>query len=69
MSEEKFVGQFLCTISMVMIICAEFITEKSSISRYLEKDRKGIIYNIMMSIFMIIFAIPIFIFTRYSKIG
>ena len=66
--ENKFIGSFLCIVSMIMIMCFEFITEKLTISRYLEKDRNGIVNNIMISIFMMIFAIPILIFMRYLKI-
>ena len=64
----EFIGKFLCTVAIVMITSFEFITEKLAISRYLERERKGIISNIIMSIFMMIFAIPIFIFSRYSKV-
>lgn len=34
----------------------------------MERDRKGIISNIIMSISMMTFAIPIFIFMKYAKI-
>lgn len=64
----EFIGKFLCAVAIIMITSFEFITEKLTISRYLERYRKGIINNIIMSISMIIFAIPIFIFMRYSKI-
>ncbi len=64
----KFIGKFLCTAAIVMIICSEFITEKLAMSKYLERDRKGIINNMIISIFMVIFAIPMFIFMRYLKI-
>ena len=64
----EFIGKFLCAMAIVMITGFEFITEKLAVSRYMERDRKGIINNIIMSIFMVIFAIPIFIFMRYAKI-
>ncbi len=64
----KFIGKFLCIVAIVMIKSFEFITEKLTISRYLERDRNGIINNILMSISMMIFTIPIFIFMRYSKV-
>lgn len=64
----EFIGKFLCAVTIVMITCSEFITEKLTISKYLERDRKGIINNIIISIFMMIFAVPMFIFTRYVKI-
>ena len=64
----EFIDSFLCITSAIMIICAEFITEKLDIAKYLERDRDGIIYHIIMSIFMIIFAIPMFIFMRYLSI-
>lgn len=64
----EFIGKFLCAVSIVMITSFEFITEKLTISRYMERDRNGIINNIIMCISMMIFAIPIFIFSRYVKI-
>ena len=64
----EFIDSFLCITSAIMIICAEFITEKLTIAKYLERNRDGIIYHIIISIFMIIFAIPIFIFNRYLSI-
>lgn len=64
----EFIGKFLCIVAIVMITSFEFITEKLSISKYMERYRKGIINNIIISIFMMIFAIPVFIFSRYSKV-
>ena len=64
---KQFINSFICIVSAIMIICAEFITEKLTIAKYLERNRDGIIYHIIISIFMIIFAIPI-IFMRYLSI-
>lgn len=64
----KFISKFLCAIAIVMITSFEFITEKLTISRYMERDRKGVINNIIISMFMIIFSIPILIFSRYVEI-
>lgn len=68
LEENKFIGSFLCIVAAIMIICFEFITEKLTISRYMERDRKGIINNIIISMFVMIFAIPILIFTIYLEI-
>ncbi len=64
----EFINKFLCIVVIVMITSFEFITEKLTISRYMERERKGIVNNIIMSISMMIFAVPIFIFMRYTKI-
>ena len=65
---KQFIDSFLCIVSAITIICAEFITEKLGIAKYLERNRDGIIYHIIISIFMIIFAIPMLIFMRYLSI-
>ena len=64
----EFIDSFLCISSMIMITFFDFITEKLTISKYLERERNGIINHIIISAFMIIFAVPIFIFSRYSKV-
>lgn len=64
----EFIDKFLCTVAIVMIMIFEFITDIFGISRYMERDRNGIVNNIIMTISMIIFAIPMFIFTKYAKI-
>ena len=68
MKENKFIGQFLCIASAILIIFVEFITEKLTISKYLDKERNGIVNYIILSIFMMIFAVPMVIFMRYLKI-
>lgn len=64
----EFISKFLCTVAIVMIIGFKFVIEKLAISRYMERYRNGIINNIIMSISIVIFAIPIFIFMKYAKI-
>lgn len=64
----EFIGKFLCIVAIVMVKSFEFITEKLTISRYLERDRNGVANNIIISIFMMLFTIPIFIFVRYLKV-
>lgn len=68
----EFVALFLCTTSAIVIVFANFITEKFGISEYMMRDEKGIIdqtvKNIVMYMSLIIYVGPMLIFTRYSKI-
>ena len=62
--ENKSIGSFICRASLITIKLFEFTTDKTGISKYLERDRSGLIDQIIISIFCMIFAVPIFIFMK-----
>ncbi len=64
----EFIDSFLIIVSSIVIMCIQYITEKLALSKYMNRDKDGIIHHIIIYIFMIIFAIPILIFMRYLEI-